>query len=100
MFSFDHDAAETPDESAKRSACNPGRPIALVTLYTPNIGSYARIAKRNFRHYCDAHGYTLYVHRDIPAEIGLNPTGNRPSRGCGMRTCSIMNGSCGPTPTY
>ena len=54
----------------------PGRPIALMTLYTPNIGSYARVAERNFRRYCDTHGYTLYVHRDIPAEIGLNATGN------------------------
>ena len=76
MFSFDHDAANTPDEAAERSTYNPGRPIALMTLYTPNIGSYARVAERNFRRYCDTHGYTLYVHRDIPAEIGLNATGN------------------------
>nr|WP_254615120.1 hypothetical protein [Burkholderia pyrrocinia] len=75
-FSFDHDAADAPDESAERSTYNPGCPIALMTLYTPNIGSYARIAERNFRRYCDAHGYTFHVHRDIPAEIGLNATGN------------------------
>ncbi|MCW3662481.1 galactosyl transferase GMA12/MNN10 domain protein [Burkholderia cenocepacia] len=76
MFSFDHDAAVTPDERAERTTYHPGRPIALMMLYTPNIGSYARVAERNFRRYCDAHGYTLYVHRDIPAEIGLNATGN------------------------
>ncbi|AQQ34134.1 galactosyl transferase GMA12/MNN10 domain protein [Burkholderia cenocepacia] len=75
LFAFDH-AAAAPDEAAERSTYNPGRPIALMMLYTPNIGSYARVAERNFRRYCDAHGYTLYVHRDIPAEIGLNATGN------------------------
>ena len=73
MFSFpEHGIAET----AERSIYNPGHAIALMTLYTPNIGSYARIAERNFRRYCEARGYTLYVHRDVPPEVGLNATGN------------------------
>nr|WP_243712179.1 hypothetical protein [Burkholderia pyrrocinia] len=35
------------------------------------------IAERNSRRYRDTHGYTFYVHRDIPAEIELNATGSR-----------------------
>ncbi len=63
-------------EPAERSCYNPGRPIALVTLYTPNAGRFARIAEANFRRYCERHGYTLYVHRDIPAEVGMQASGN------------------------
>lgn len=60
----------------ERSVYNSGKPIALVTLYTPAIASYARIAEKNFLKYCAAHDYTLYVHRDIPAEVGLQVSGN------------------------
>ncbi|OLL30760.1 galactosyl transferase GMA12/MNN10 domain protein [Burkholderia sp. SRS-W-2-2016] len=63
-------------DSAGRSTYNPGRPIALMMLYTPNIGIYAGIAERNFRRYCELHGYTLYVYREIPREIGLDASGN------------------------
>lgn len=63
-------------DSAERSTYGPGSRIALTTLYTSNIGSYGRIAERNFRRYCDAHGYTLHVHRDIPKEVGLAASGN------------------------
>lgn len=73
LFSFpEHALAET----AERSTCNPGCPIALVTLYTPNIGVYGRMAEHSFRRYCEAHGYTLHVHRAIPVEIGLVASGN------------------------
>ncbi|WP_175773484.1 galactosyl transferase GMA12/MNN10 domain protein [Paraburkholderia phenazinium] len=66
----------TVEDTAERSVYNPGCPIAVTTLYTPNIGAYARIAERNFRRYCELHGYTLYVHRAIPSEVGLNASGN------------------------
>ncbi|GAB6852847.1 hypothetical protein JCM10599A_66510 [Paraburkholderia kururiensis] len=59
-----------------RETFNAGHRIALVTLYTPQIASYGRIAERSMRRYCDRHGYTLHVHRDIPPEIGLPGTGN------------------------
>lgn len=64
--------------SSERSTygAGPGSRIAITTLYTPNIAVYGRIAERNFCRYCEAHGYTLYVHRDIPAEIDLNASGN------------------------
>ncbi|WP_231636411.1 MULTISPECIES: galactosyl transferase GMA12/MNN10 domain protein [Burkholderia] len=62
--------------SEERSTYNPGRPIAFVTLYTPEISTYAHIAEKNFRRYCEQHGHTLYVHRATPPEIGLSGTGN------------------------
>ena len=66
----------TVEDTAERSVYNPGCPIAVTMLYTANIRDYARIAERNFRRYCELHGYTLYVHRAIPVEVGLNASGN------------------------
>ncbi|KND61989.1 Large exoprotein involved in heme utilization or adhesion [Candidatus Burkholderia verschuerenii] len=56
------------------SIVNPGQPLAIVTLYTPNVASYGRIAEANFRRYCERHGYTLYVHREIPAHLNDGKT--------------------------
>jgi hypothetical protein len=63
-------------QAEERSTYGAGRPVALVTLYTDNIASYGRLAEHNLRQYCERHGYTLYVHRAMPAEIGLSGTGN------------------------
>ncbi|KVV48302.1 galactosyl transferase GMA12/MNN10 domain protein [Burkholderia ubonensis] len=63
-------------QCAERSVYNGGKAVAIVTLYTPNVASYARIAEENFKRYCEIHGYTLYVHREIPAEVGLQANGN------------------------
>jgi hypothetical protein len=63
-------------ETAEHSVYNPGQPIAIIMLYTPNIASFARIAEHNFYQYCHRHGYTLYVYRDIPADVGANTKGN------------------------
>lgn len=73
VFSFPEYAAGETDE---RSVYNPGRPIAVIVLYTPNIAPFARIAESNFRRYCDRHGYTLYVYRDAPAEARIAASGN------------------------
>ncbi|MBN3807162.1 galactosyl transferase GMA12/MNN10 domain protein [Paraburkholderia sp. Ac-20336] len=84
-FSF-----ETPavDASADRSTYAPhnapqnapgnvsARDVAFVMLYTPGIAGYGGIAESNLRQYCERHGYTFYVYRDTPAEIGLSGTGN------------------------
>ncbi|CAE6935815.1 galactosyl transferase GMA12/MNN10 domain protein [Paraburkholderia domus] len=68
---------ERPEnDEPERSSYNPGRRIAFATLYTPEIASYGRIAEQNFRRYCDIHGYSLYVHRDHPKEVGLSGTAN------------------------
>ncbi len=64
------------EDRAERSAYNPGHSIALVTLYTPNAETFARIAEHNFRRYSERHGYTLYVHRDVPQELGIKASGN------------------------
>ncbi|SAK93279.1 galactosyl transferase GMA12/MNN10 domain protein [Caballeronia fortuita] len=56
-------------ETSGHSVYQPNRAIAVVTLYTPNVAQYGRIAEANFRRYCERHGYTLYVHREIPAQL-------------------------------
>ncbi|WP_244849321.1 hypothetical protein [Caballeronia sp. SL2Y3] len=66
-------AAEA-DETGAQSVYQPGQPIAVVTLYTPNVARYGRIAEANFRRYCARHGYTLYVHREIPAHLNDGKT--------------------------
>lgn len=54
----------------------PGRPIALVMLYTPNIAGYARFGEANLRAYCERNGYTLYQYRDVPADFPREACGN------------------------
>jgi hypothetical protein len=71
FFSFHN--ADVEDSSAS-SVFNAGQPIAIVTLYTPNVASYGSIAEANFRRYCERHGYTLYVHREIPAHLNDGKT--------------------------
>lgn len=61
-------------EASAHSVVQPNRPIALVALYTPNVANYGRIAETNFTRYCERHGYTLYVHRDIPAQLNDGKT--------------------------
>ena len=76
LFSFPQYRRSATAEEAERSVYNPGCAIAMVMLYTPNIKNYACIAEDNIRRYCETHGYTLYIHRDIPYEIDLKATGN------------------------
>lgn len=72
VFSF----PEYPEaETTTRSTYNPGRPIAVIMLYTHHIADFARIAEHNFRRYCERHDYTLHVYREIPAELGENTNG-------------------------
>lgn len=56
-------------DTSAHSVFEPNRPIAIVMLHTPNVARYGRIAEDNFRRYCERQGYTLYVHRDIPAHL-------------------------------
>lgn len=65
--------ARIPDE--EYSVFNPGKPIALVTYYTPNVRDYGAVAELNMRRYCERHGYTLYVYRQTPAEVGPDISG-------------------------
>lgn len=54
---------------------NPEARIALVTLYTHHINSYARVSEHNVKRYCDRHGYAYHVYRGIPAELDPNING-------------------------
>ncbi|MCY1228548.1 hypothetical protein D9M72_408700 [compost metagenome] len=55
---------------------NPGRPVALLTSYTPNIAGYATLSERNIAAYADHHGHTHYVYRDLPADLRGRVAGN------------------------
>ena len=43
---------------------NPGKKIAVVSLYTPEIADYAICSEMSVRDYCLANGYTFYVYRE------------------------------------
>ncbi|SAL62187.1 galactosyl transferase GMA12/MNN10 domain protein [Caballeronia arvi] len=72
LFQF---AAQSAVDDTEHSVYNPGKPIALVTYYTPNVRAYGAIAEQNMRRYCERHGYTLYVYRQTPAEVGPGTSG-------------------------
>lgn len=55
---------------------NAGRPVALLTSYTPNIAGYATLSERNIAAYADHHGYTHHVYRDLPADLRGRVAGN------------------------
>ncbi|HWX00932.1 FkbM family methyltransferase [Collimonas sp.] len=55
---------------------NPGKAVALVTCYTPNIAQYAVISERNISAYCLRHGYSHYIYRDLPQDLGKQVSGN------------------------
>ncbi|MDR5797414.1 hypothetical protein QCE49_28860 [Caballeronia sp. LZ008] len=73
---FDDAAPMSSDSNEPLSVYQPVRPIAVVMLYTPNIASYARFGEASLRAYCEQHGYTLYVHREVPADFGRDACGN------------------------
>ena len=45
------------------SCYNPGQKLAVVSLYTPEIGAYAIESEKNIKSYCEKQGYTFYVYR-------------------------------------
>ena len=53
---------EMPSE--KFSVYNPGKKIAVVSLYTHEIADYAVCSEKSIREYCERQGYTFYVYRD------------------------------------
>ena len=57
-------APELPDiPQADFEVINPGKPNALLTLYTPEIALQGAICERNLSRYCRAKNFTLYVYR-------------------------------------
>lgn len=55
---------------------NPDAKIALVTLYTHHITTYARVSEHNVKRYCDRHGYAYHVYRGIPESIDPSIAGS------------------------
>jgi hypothetical protein len=48
----------------KFTTYNPGKKIAIVSLYTPEIADYAVCSEMSVRDYCLKQGYTFYVYRE------------------------------------
>jgi hypothetical protein len=61
---------------APLSSYNADASIAFVTLYTPQIASYARVSEHNVKRYCDRHGYAYHVYRALPEALGPDTKGN------------------------
>ena len=68
-----HFTAKQPFSSLGNYVFNPGRPLALCTLYTPEIVSYAAEAEKSLLSYCLQHDYTAYIYRS-PLYPGIHPT--------------------------
>jgi lipopolysaccharide biosynthesis glycosyltransferase len=65
VFNFCAAHLDSPPGAAEAFSCyNPGKKIAIVSLYTPEISSYAVQSEKNIRAYCEEAGYTFYVYRD------------------------------------
>lgn len=47
---------------------NPGKSIAIIYLYTPNIYNYAQHSIKNLKSYVDKHGYTLIIYNQMISE--------------------------------
>jgi hypothetical protein len=62
-FCADHFQTKQPFQSTGSYVFNLGRPIALCTLYTPEVGSCAAESEKSLLSYCLRHNYTAYVYR-------------------------------------
>lgn len=57
----------------KFTTYNPGKKIAVVSLYTPEIADYAICSEMSVRDYCLKQGYTFYVYREkLQADANAN----------------------------
>ena len=55
-------APDVPTE--KFTVYNPGKKMAVVSLYTPEIADFAICSEISVRDYCFKNGYTFYVYRE------------------------------------
>ena len=69
-------SVEYQNDPENYSEFNTDSSVALISLYTPNIRSYAQISESNCTRYCTRHGYAYYVYRDLPDEAPANVSGN------------------------
>lgn len=71
-FCADHFPTKQPFQSLGNYVFNPGRSIALCTLYTPEIGACAAESEKSLLSYCLRHDYTAYVYR-APLYPAIHP---------------------------
>jgi len=65
FLKFSSDSLVDREDIAEKFSCyNAGKRIAVVSLYTPEIKSYALESEHNIREYCELQGYTFYVYRE------------------------------------
>lgn len=65
FFKFSSDSIVDRENTREKYSCyNPGKRIAIVSLYTPEIKSYALESEYNIKKYCELQGYTFYVYRE------------------------------------
>lgn len=63
----------TPPPKEKFSTYNPGKKIAIVSLYTPEISDFATCSEKSIREYCELQGYTFYIYREkLDADASAN----------------------------
>jgi hypothetical protein len=67
-----HFPAKQPFSDLGNYVFNPGRPLALSTLYTPEIVVYAAESEKSLLNYCLRHNYTAYVYRS-PVYPAIHP---------------------------
>ena len=68
----DYFPTKQPFQSTGSYVFNPGRPTAICTLYTPEVGSCAAESEKSFLSYCLRHNYTAYVYR-APLYPAIHP---------------------------
>lgn len=56
----------------KYNCYNPGKKIAIVSLYTPEIADFAACSEKSIREYCEKQGYTFYIYRES-IDAGASP---------------------------
>ena len=71
-FCAGHFSSKQPFSSFGNYVFNPRRPLAICTLYTPEIEIYAAEAEKSLLSYCLRHDYTAYVYRS-PIRPGIHP---------------------------
>ncbi|MDP2182342.1 MAG: hypothetical protein Q8K99_07215 [Actinomycetota bacterium] len=71
---FDNSTAYKNNDN-KYKSLNAKSPIAIITLYTPNIDCYGQINEENVDRYCLRHNIAHHVYRDIPADVPADVSG-------------------------
>lgn len=64
---FKYISKELPKKQASKekfSVYNPGKKLAIVSLYTHEIEDYAVCSEKSIREYCELQDYTFYVYRE------------------------------------